>query len=254
MIENAKGEHHPGWCVYSDAFDSPEVEVLCGGVNHKAASAAAVWRQGCLLHFGFDLAPDGMNERGRLFLVNCIAYAARFPEDRSIVHAPERALHRVGADRITAKAEPDKFYMEWYFTPAVRKLGKADDWPAFKSWYKENRDYLRSERKEHGSLVLDEDAKAFGMPTNKPEFLRTAVAALRESGKRAELAAKLLHRYAPYGPEGAEAHVWQQWLDMNEKYLFFSEAGWYRWYVDPLAKKRGVPTADLRGEKRASRQ
>ena len=254
LVENAKGEHHPGWCVYSDAFDSPEVEVLCGGVNHKTASAAAVWRQGCLLHFGFDLAPDEMNERARLFLVNCISYASRFTEDRPIIHAPERALLRVGADRVVAKAEPDKFYMEWYFTPAVRKQGRADDWPAFKSWYKENRDYLRSERKERGSLLPDEDAKAFGIPTNKSEFLRTGVAALRESGERAHLAAKLLHRYAPDGPQGAEADAWQRWWETNEKYLFFSEAGWYRWYIDPLAKKRGVPTAELRGEKRASRQ
>jgi hypothetical protein len=254
LIENAKAERHPGWCVYSEAFDSPEVEVLCGGVNSKTASAAAVWRQGCLLHFGFDLAPDEMNQRGRLFLVNCVAYVARFPEDRPIIHAPERALLRVGADRVVAKAEPEKGYVEWYFTAAVRKLGKADDWPAFQRWYKENRDYLRSEQKERGSLVLDDDAKAFGVPANKPDFLRTAVAALRESRERADLALKLLNRYAPDGPKGAEADAWQRWRAANEKYFFFSEAGWYRWYIDPLAKKRGVPTADLRGGKRASRQ
>src|SRR5262249_53818467 len=253
LVENAKGEHRPGWCVYSEAFDSPEVEVLCGGVNSKTASAAAVWRQGCLLHFGFDLAPDEMNEPARLFLVNCVAYVARFLDDRPIIHAPARALLRVGADRVVAKAEPEKGYIEWYFTPAVRKLGKADDWPAFKRWYKENRDYLRSERKERGSLVLDEDAKAFGSPANKPEFLRSAVTALRQRGDRAGLAAKLLQRYVPDGPDSAEADAWQRWLGTNEKYLFCSEAGWYRWYVDPLAQKRGVPAADLRGEKRVSR-
>jgi hypothetical protein len=27
-------------------------------------------------------------------------------------------------------------------------------------------------------------------------------------------------------------------------------SGDYRWYIDPLAKKRGVPTAELRGPKR----
>lgn len=62
---------------------------------------------------------------------------------------------------------------------------------------------------------------------------------------------KLLRRYAPDGPAGAQADDWQRWWETNEKYLFFSKAGWYRWYVDPLAEKRGVPTADLRGQKRA---
>jgi hypothetical protein len=30
--------------------------------------------------------------------------------------------------------------------------------------------------------------------------------------------------------------------------------GGYRWYLDPLAKARGVPTARLRGPMRASRR
>ena len=134
-----------------------------------------------------------------------------------------------------------------------RKLGKADDWPAFQAWYKANRDYLRSERSARGSLVLDEEAKAFGVPAAKLEFLRTAVAALREGGAGSDLAAQLLRRYAPDGPESAQVEAWQRWWETNEKYIFFSETGWYRWYVDPLAKKRGVSTAELRGQKRARR-
>jgi hypothetical protein len=253
LLKNTEGEHHPGWCTYSEAFDSPEVEVLCGGVNHKTATAAAVWRQGCLLHFGFDLSPGDMNEPAQRFLVNCIAYIARFPDDRPLIHAPARALLRVGADRVMAKAEPQKEYLEWYFPPAIRKLGKSDDWPAFQTWYKQNRDYLRAEQKQNGSLVLDEEAKEFGVPANKQEFFPAALAALRDGGPRADLAAKLLHRYVPNGPADSHPEPWKGWWESNKPYLFFSEAGWYRWYHDPLAKEREVPTAELRGEKRASR-
>ena len=44
--------------------DAPEIEVFCGGINSKTATAAALWRQGNLLHYGFDLSPDEMNESG----------------------------------------------------------------------------------------------------------------------------------------------------------------------------------------------
>jgi hypothetical protein len=108
LVNDMKSERTPGWCTYSDAFDSPEMEFLSGGINHKTATAAAIWRQGNLLHFGFDLSPDEMNEQGRRLLLHSIVYIAGFTEDRPITHAPERALLRVGADRVVAKKAPDK--------------------------------------------------------------------------------------------------------------------------------------------------
>ena len=46
---------------------------MCGGVNGKTATAAAVWRQGHLLHFGFDLSPEEMNEADHHLLLHCVA-------------------------------------------------------------------------------------------------------------------------------------------------------------------------------------
>jgi hypothetical protein len=46
-----------GWCSYADDFkDLPELEYFCGGINEKTPTAAALWRQGNLLHFGFECA------------------------------------------------------------------------------------------------------------------------------------------------------------------------------------------------------
>jgi WD40 repeat protein len=159
---------------------------------------------------------------------------------------------RSGADRHVAKKDPDKSYLEWYFTPAVRKQGKIEDWPNFQDWYRKNRDFLRADRKQGGSLVLDEEAKAFGVPPHHPEFFSAAIAALKEGGAKAEQAASLLRRYAPLGPKETQADAWQRWWDGNKPYLFFSESGWYRWYIDPLALRRGIPTAKLRGSVRAT--
>ena len=67
-----------GWCTYSDHFEkNPDIEVLSGGANDKAITAAAIWRQGNLLHFGFEQSPAEMNETGRRLLLNSIAYISR---------------------------------------------------------------------------------------------------------------------------------------------------------------------------------
>jgi hypothetical protein len=64
----------------------------------------------------------------------------------------------------------------------------------------------------------------------------------------------LLDRYAPDGPGGrGSREEWTAWHLENQPYLFFSDTGGYRWYIDPLAKARKVPTAKLRGSDRASR-
>ena len=68
--------------------EAPEIEVFCGGINSKTATAAAFWRQGNLLHFGFDLSPDEMNTSGKEMLENAIAYIARFTDDRPIMVSP----------------------------------------------------------------------------------------------------------------------------------------------------------------------
>ena len=56
----------------------------------------------------------------------------------------------------------------------------------------------------------------------------------------------------PCGPDvTSTAQEWLDWFVANRHYLFFTDLGGYRWYVDPLAKARGGPTAELRGPARA---
>jgi hypothetical protein len=77
---------------------------------------------------------------------------------------------------------------------------------------------------------------------------------MNRPGEDADRARRMLERYAPEGPgRDATSQAWAEWWKTNADYLFFGDAGGYRWYLDPLAKMRGVPTAQLRGPKRASR-
>jgi hypothetical protein len=102
-------------------------------------------------------------------------------------------------------------------------------------------------------LEVDAEARALNVAFDSPELFPKTIAALRDE-KTKLAAASLLTRYAPEGPgKSADADSWQKWWQENSPYLFYSELGGYRWYVDPLAKKRGVPAKDLHGPLRATK-
>jgi hypothetical protein len=85
-----------GWSShYYEFADLPDVEVFSGGINEQTPRSAAFWRQGNLLHIGFEQSPAQMNAAGQAMLVNAVVYISHFTEDRPIdispsVFGPER--------------------------------------------------------------------------------------------------------------------------------------------------------------------
>jgi len=255
IVRDTAKQWRAGWCTYPDGFDeNPDVEVFCGGENEKMARAAACWRQGNLLHFGFEQSPAEMNETGQRLLLNCIAYISQFTEDRPIAVTPSVfagpvAMPRAYADRrLGEKGEVSD--VTWLLSERALEQLKSVGRDAARRWYSEHRAYLHpgAELK----LEVDEDALALAAPIDRVEFFDRTIAALSRGGKDAERATTLLARYAPTEAKLSSASAWEKWLKENRPYLFFSDEGDYRWYVDPLAKKRRIPTAQLRGPKRAS--
>ncbi|MBI4661793.1 MAG: hypothetical protein HY735_23470 [Verrucomicrobia bacterium] len=256
LVSDANRQGVPGWCTYSDDFaDLPEVEFFCGGINTKTVTAAAWWRQGNLLHFGFDLSPSEMNETGQAMLLNSIAYVSRFTEDQPIAVTPSVFAGPVprlrnSLKRLLARDSVQLESVEYMLAPSVITALREKGSAALREWLNQNGDFLYPET--DGRLAVDSEAISFHTPPAQAEFIEKAIGALRESGSRAQTAASLLRRYAPDGPSDGAAQAWEKWWTENGPYLFFSEAGGYRYYVDPLAKKRGVPTRELRGPARSS--
>jgi hypothetical protein len=250
--------NHPGWCTYTrDMSEAPEIEVFCGGINAKTSTAAAIWRQGNLLHYGFDLSPDEMNEWGKALLVDAIAHISRFAEDRPIMTTPSPfagqdfiTRHRI--EQVIKRGADWWDYLKSYFDQEALTAAGVKDLASFAQWYPTVRDYLCPNAE--GLLKLDGDAQVMQLNAGRREFFDRCIAELGSPGKEAERAGRMLERYAPEGPgREASARDWADWWKLNANYLFFGEVGGYRWYLDPLAKARGVPTARLRGPARASR-
>jgi hypothetical protein len=86
---------------------------------------------------------------------------------------------------------------------------------------------------------------------DNPDFFPKAIAKLGDSTNAVQ-ARELLKRYAPEGPGAGTASEWTKWWETNRPYLFYSELGGYRWYIDPLAKRRNIPSDKLQGPARAT--
>ena len=264
IVADRDRKWHPGWCSYSKDFAQyPDVEFFCGGVNHKTPTAAALWRQGNLLHFGFEQSPSEMNESGRQLLLNAIAYISRFSEDRPIAVTPSVFAGPIANKRdvparwLRAADRP----IEWtqkLIAPALwHTLSGKDDRKVMTRWFNEHAKFLHPDQSHR--LELDEDLVALGVGFDEPAFFEKTIADLRSANAAAATRARrLLARYVPCGPPFAHgantADAWAAWWKENQPYLFASDAGDYRWYIDPLAKKRRVPTSELRGPRRADRQ
>ena len=123
---------------------------------------------------------------------------------------------------------------------------------SFAKWYSAVRRFLTAD--EDGTLSVDKDLRTLDLDPASVGFLDRCIADLAGSPEQAQRSRRLLARHVPEGPpQGASADVWAGWWKANGDYLFYGEIGGYRWYLDPLAKQRGVPTAKLRGQARASR-
>jgi hypothetical protein len=255
LVQEYQRQWRAGWCSYSyDFYRNPDVEFFCGGVNHKTPTAAGLWRQGNLLHFGFEQSPAEMNESGQHLLLNAIAYISRFSEDEPIAVTPSVFAGPVARSResVGRHLRNPEYQFDWFkeeLAPALwAKLGPLGR-EKMTEWSDQNSQFLHPDADHH--LELDADLVALGIPFDQPEFFTRTIDYLRAEGPTAELAQRLLRRYVPCGPSQRGAEAWAAWWQANRPYLFTSDAGDYCWYIDPLAKKRRVPSADLRGPKRA---
>ncbi len=56
--------------------DSPEAEIISGGVSSKSIDAVAIGRHANFFHWGFGASPSGLTDAGRAALANAIIYMA----------------------------------------------------------------------------------------------------------------------------------------------------------------------------------
>jgi hypothetical protein len=255
LVDSVGAAWRAGWCTYDYDFAAhPDVEFMSGGVNHKTPTAAGLWRQGNLLHFGFEQSPGEMNETGRNLLLNAVAYISRFSEDRPIARTPSVFAGPAAPSRanLVRRLRNPTWKIEWIGEGVVPELwatlnGKSRE--ELVAWAEAEGKYLHPSGAE-ARLAIDGDLREMGLTFERAEFLDAVVRLSGGTEDQRARAGRLVERYLP-DAKGLDAAGLTAWVGANRAYLFASDTGDYRWYVDPLAKRRGVPSAELRGARRA---
>jgi hypothetical protein len=248
-----------GWCVYLNALTHmPDIEWISGGVNHKTVHAGGIWRQGNLLHFGFQQSPDQMTALGRNLLANSIVYIADFHQDRPIarqcigVQGEVFFPSRTGIPKWLRLRTKEGGYYEFatkLLMPTERTLveGLLHDAQGFDRWVSDRVLYLEP-HDLHTVLNVDEQLIKAQITYDSPEFLKLVQEILRSDHSAS--ARRLLANYLPDCPASATPPEQAAWIEKNTPVLFAEDAGGYRWYVDPLALARGKSSAECRGPAR----
>lgn len=241
----------PGWCTAGPEISGPELEWICGGINSKQPTHASIWRQGNLLHFGFEPPPSKLNATGQSLLRNSIAYISRFVTDRPIVRqnsfvdptGPAAPGWRLQQALIYTKTTKD--LAEYFVEPWNQKLLELGDGA---------REYLTTWRSavrvEGKRLALDADALALDVDLQQ-EGVLTRLAGMLNDDARKDAARALLLRILVDGPDASTTpNNWRNWLQLRADWMAF-DPHCNVWRIDQLAHARSEKSSSLRGPARA---
>jgi len=232
--------------------DSPDCERISGGINSKGPKAIAIGRQANLLHWGFYGAPDRLTDSGKRAFLNAIVYMKRFDGQVPLVQklGRGRTWFSQYIDAI-ARMKPEELKERGPKTHAGYLLGLfpaevtagAIDVERLRKWYADHEEYFGPGKDQHSSAI-DQDLVSLQLSNRKPAFLDWLVERLGKSPTD-ELALRLAARYlgSDHGKDAATAVAW---IGQNRPFLFFSDTGGYRWFVDGNAQRaaNGAPVRD----------
>jgi hypothetical protein len=220
-------EIDPG--LVSDPYgfaDSPDAEVISGGLNSKGPSAVALGRHGNFFLWGFAAQPSDMTPELRKCFVNAVHYIRKFDGQKPLVRKSSSGREWALVYAGYVKRISDEKFLDGLFPEELRqRFGKDPE--KYAAYYRENLEYLH---RPGGRFVVDEDVKRLGLSNRKVELLDRCVSLL-EKGEQPELALRVLRRYT--AEAFAEAGQWRAWLDKNRGRLFFTDVGGYKFMPRP---------------------
>ncbi len=218
--------------VVADAdgfYDSPETEVISGGVSTKGLDAVAIARHGNYMFWGFASSPENMTVEAQDVLTNAIIYTSTLKGERIIArkYYPS-VMTRDYADEIYDKLN-DYESMRVFPSSGKRLYGIFEQFEGqpqkAQEFIVENRDYFYGGNGLSLNYIIDEDAKSLKIANNDHRLLDKAIS-LWENEEDIAKAKRILDRYSLCTFETAAE--WRAWYNSNKDKLFFTEnGGWY---------------------------
>lgn len=207
----------PGIVSTPEGFgDSPDTEIISGGLNMKGPRSVAIGRQGNLVLWGFYASPQHLTETGQHLFVNTVAWASAFDGHRPLVAKVARS--RDGVEGMLS------------FSRSLR--ASWEDWVAWVDEYNAENERLADEARTR-ELEPHEASRLERGPRERPTFEAYSEERLvRYHGE--EL-------YAQYGDD---IDAYASWYDAHLEYLNWS-ADDYRFVLDENALALGLSNREV---------
>jgi hypothetical protein len=242
-----------GLVSYPDGFeDSPDCEWLSSGINSKGPDSLALGRQGNFFLWGFIGEPRQMTESGKKVFLNSLCYIRKFDGQTPLVKKTAYARSKV-LDCIAFVAAQSGSMREEntrrFFDERVRQESGGTP-EGLAAYFEKNFEYLRDLETGDGYAGIDpdEDLQRLELSNRKPVFFETLIARWNADAHD-ELTPRLLERYVD-DVKFESVERLSAWFEENRRFLYFSDVGGYRWFIDVRAKSRARKDAAPAAERR----
>ncbi|MFY0712542.1 hypothetical protein J1D01_02605 [Seonamhaeicola sp. NFXS20] len=201
--------------------DSPNAEIISGGVSSKQKTAVALGRHGNFFLWGFAGDPKYMTEEAKTVFANAVVYINK--------HKNDKLIARKYNERIATKEYIDE--MIFYTTKS-----SYDSYVNFLKEFNANNETKRKEfaaKKNKGeSLTKMEEMLLNSKPQNIPD--------------RVGYLKKNIGRNSWASITGLDTLAIRKYLNENRDYFFSEPAGFYDLKVDEDIKSLGIANTDIK--------
>lgn len=203
---------------YDGYEDSPEAEVISGGVSSKALNAVAIGRHGNFFHWGFAASPAYLTDEAKAVLANAIVYISKFDGQGIIA----RKYNETIATRAT-----------------LEELKYTASEEAYREMVEMN-DAANKMMQEMSQKAKDKQAKGETLNEEEKMYLNIQPMPMRS---REELLQLIMPKY--FEMFGTDSKAYARYFDDNKDYLYGGE-GTANFTLDEDAKSLGIPNNDIR--------
>lgn len=198
--------------------DSPEAEVISGGVSSKSLDAVAIGRHGNFFHWGFAASPAYMTEEAKPVLANAIVYIAQFDGQGIIARKYNETISTRASIKEFVYTASEEGYQE---------MVEMND--AANAIMQEKRESIKAKQAK-GEVLNEEEQMYLNMP---PIPMKS----------REEMLQLIMPQY--FAMFGTDGDAYARYFDENRDYLYGGD-GRYSLTLDEDAKSLGIPNNDIR--------
>ncbi len=201
--------------------DSPNSEIISGGVSSKQKTAVALGRHGNFFLWGFAGSPDYMTDEAKKVFANVVAYIHKHADDKMIV--------RKYNERIATKLYIDEML---FYTTKPSYLAYVEAYKGF------NESSLKAKKEAEKKQAAGEELTRMEkmMLTSKPQPI----------GTREDYLKKNIGRNSWSKITGLDTLAIRKYLKENRDYFYSEPNGFYDLKVDEDIKSLGIANTDIK--------